>query len=214
MLGKKAKKAKASEAKTSEEFIQLQREKTANQWIPVADIEGSIVYRKDNLLIGMLRVQPLNIDLFSDNEKKRKVEALAEELNGENEGLQIFCIGRPVDLNNYLEWLQDKARLEQDYTRKRVLKAFIKEASYTASSGETVERRFYIIISKQNSEKAEEELINRLRDLQNKLSSAELISNICKDDELMDVYSLFAHPIQAAFERSAVEMDIPPVLDI
>lgn len=199
---------------TSEEIIQQQREKTANQWIPIADIEGNVVYRKDGLLVGMLRVQPLNIELFSDKEKNRKIEALAEELNGEKEGLQIFCIGRPVDLNGYLEWLQDIAKQEQDYTRKRVLKAFIKEASNTASSGETVERRFYIIITKKAGKKAEEELISRLRDLQHKLSSADLVSSICKDDELMDVYSLFAHPAQASFERTTIEMDFAPILDI
>jgi F pilus assembly Type-IV secretion system for plasmid transfer. len=199
---------------SKEEIVQQQREKTANQWVPVADIDGNIVYKKDNTLVGMLRVQPLNLDLLSDKEKRRKVEALAEELNGENEGLQIFCIGRPVDLNNYLEWLQEKTKQEQDYTRKRLLKSFIKEASNTASNGETVERRFYIIISKKADNKAEEELTGRLRDLQHKLSSAELISNICKDDELMDVYSLFAHPVQASFERATIEMELAPILDI
>jgi hypothetical protein len=205
---------KKKEPALKEDIVQQQRERTANQWVPVADIDGNIVYRKDNILVGMLRVQPLKLDLLSDNEKKRKVEALAEELNGENEGLQIFCIGRPVDLNNYLEWLQDKAKQEQDYTRKRVLKAFIKEASNTASSGETVERRFYIIITKTVGNKAEEELTNRLRDLQHKLSSAELVSSICKDDESMDVYSLFAHPIQASFEKATIEMQLAPLLEI
>lgn len=198
---------------SNEDIIKQQREKTANQWIPISDIEGEVAYRKNNLLVGMLRVQPLNIGLFSDNEKKRKVDALAEELNGENEGLQIFCIGRPVDLDNYLEWLQDKARQEQDYTRKRILKSFIKEASDTASSGETVERRFYIIFTKKAGNKAEEELKNKLRDFQHKLSSAELMSHICKDDELMDVYSLFAHPVQASFERFNIEMQLPPILE-
>jgi hypothetical protein len=198
---------------SKEDAVKIQREQTANQWVPIADIDKNIVYRKDGCLLGMLRVQPLNIDLLSDNEKRRKVEALSEELNGEKENLQIFCIGRPVDLNNYLEWLQDKAKLEQDYTRKRVLKAFIKEASNIASSGETVERRFYIIISKKAEDKAEEELMTRLRDLQYKLSSAELVSSICKDDELLDVYSLFAHPVQASFERATIEMMLPPILD-
>lgn len=199
---------------TSEEIIQQQREYSANQWMPIADIEGNVIYRKDGLLIGMLRVQPLNIDLLSDREKKHKVEALAEELNGENEGLQIFCIGRPVDLNSYLEWLQDKAKQEQVRIRKGVLKSFIREASHMASSGETVERRFYIIITKKAGNEAEEEITSRLCDLQQKLSSAELVSNICKDDELMDVYSLFAHPVQASFERATIEMELSPILEI
>lgn len=198
----------------SPEELQKQiRERTANQWIPISDIENNIVYRKDGHILGMLRVQPLNIDLLSDRERRNKVNALTEELNGEREPIQIFCIGRPVDLNNYLEWLQDKSKHENDYTRKRLLKAFLKEASYKASSGDTIERRFYIIVSKEYSNKAEEELMNRLYELKRKISAAGLISEICNEDELMDVFSLFSHPIQASFERATMEMLLPPVLE-
>lgn len=199
--------------KVSQEDLQKQtRELTANQWMPIADIEDNIVYRKDGCLVGMLRVQPLNIDLLSDRERKNKVSALSEELNGEKDYLNIFCIGRPVDLNNYLDWLQDKAKQENDFTRKRLLNNFVKEATYKASSGETIERRFYIIITKQNENKAAADLLNRLAELKRKLSTVGLISHICKDDELLDVYSLFAHPIQASFERASLDMMFPPVL--
>lgn len=202
------------ETLSQEEIIQQNKEKTAQQWIPISDIDGAIIYRKDNTMLAMMRVQPENLELLSDNEKKRKVDALAEELNGEKDGLQIFCIGRPVDLNNYLDWLQDKAKMEQDFTRKMVLKGFIQEASKTASSGETIERRFYIIISKENnSNKAADELIGRINELQIKFNQAELNTNICYDDEILDVLSLFANPIQASIERNTIQMDLPTLLE-
>jgi hypothetical protein len=198
---------------TPEEQVQQNREKTAQQWIPIADIEDNIVYRKDNYIMAMLRVQPENIDLLSDNEKRRKVDSLAEGFNSEKEPLQIFCVGRPVDLNSYLESLQEKAKMEQDFTKKMVLKGYIQQASKMASSGETVERRFYIIVSKKvQDSKSEDELINRINELHIKLSQAELTCEICKEDELMDVFSLFASPVQAAFERTELEFDLPPVL--
>jgi len=204
---------KKKEEISPEEIVQQRREKTAQQWIPISDIEGPVVYRKDNLLAAMLRIQPENLELLSDNEKKRKVESLAEEINGETEGLQIFCVGRPVDLNNYLDWLQDKAKMEQDFTRKMVLKGYIQQASQMAVSGETTERRFYIIITKQTGVKAEEELINKINDLQIKFGQAELKSDICREDELMDVFSLFANPIQASFERTELKMSLPTLLE-
>jgi len=203
---------KKKEKISSEELQRQTRERTANQWMPISDIDGSIVYRKDGCLVGMLRVQPLNIDLLSDRERRSKVSTFTEELNGEKDHLQIFCIGRPVDLNNYLDWLQNKAKQETDYTRKRLLNNFVKEATYKASSGDTIERRFYIVISKQNENKAAADLLNRLSELRRKLSTVGLISNICKDDELLDVYSLFSHPIQASFERASLDMLFSPVL--
>lgn len=204
---------KKKEVVSEEEIVQQRREKTAQQWIPISDIQGCIVYRKDNLLAAILRVQPENLELLSDSEKKRKIESLAEELNGVTEGLQIFCVGRPVDLNNYLDWLQEKAKMEHDFTRKMVLKGYINQASQMASSGETTERRFYIIITKQVGTKAEEELINRINDLQGKFAQAELKSDICKEDELMDVFALFANPVQASFERTELRMSLPSLLE-
>lgn len=198
---------------SKEEIVQQQRKKTANQWIPIIDIDGITVYRRDKMIIGMLRIQPISIDLLSDKEKRRKVESLSEELNGINYDMHIFCIGRPVDLNNYLDWLQEKANQEQNYARKKLLKAYIKETSNIASSGNTVERRFYMIIKKKYEDKVEEELLTALRDLQNKLTAAELTTNICKDEELMDVYNLFAHPAQASFERTTMEYGLTTLLD-
>lgn len=213
MIKNKTKNKTKKQELTQEELTQQKREKTAQQWIPIADIEGSIVYRKDNILVSMLRVQPENIDLLSDNEKRRKVESLAEGFNGEKESLQIFCVGRPVDLNSYLENLQEKAKMEQDFTRKMVLKGYIQQASQMASSGETTERRFYIIITKNIIDsKSENELINRINELQIKITQAELTCDVCQEDELMDVFSLFASPVQAAFERTELEFDLPPIL--
>lgn len=207
------KKNKNSQTLNEEELLQQKREKTAQHWMPMADIEGPIVYHKDNHISGMLRVQPENIDLLSDKEKRRKIDALAEGFNGENEPFQIFCVGRPVDLNNYLEMLQEKAKMEQDFTRKMVLKGYIQHTSKLASSGEAIERRFYIIFTKKiKDSKTQSELINRLNEFQIKLSSAELSSSICYEDELMDVFSLFANPVQAAFERTELEYDLPSII--
>lgn len=205
-------KKKKLEEIPQEEIEQQRKEKTAQDWIPVADIEKNILYRKDKVLAGALRIQPENLELLSDREKERKVEALAEELNGENEDMEIFCIGRPVDLNNYLEWLQEKAKMESDFTRKMLLKGYIQQASQLASGGEMTERRFYFIFKKPVGNKAELELISKLTDFTHKLAQAELVSHVCSDDELLEVLSLFANPLQASVEKAEVSFDLPPLL--
>lgn len=207
-------KFKKKETLTEEERVQQTKQKTAQQWMPVADIKNSLIYRKDNTLIGMFRVEPLNLELLSDNEKRRIIEALAEGLNGETESFQIFCIGRPVDLNSYLDWLQEKAKHESDYTRKNILKGFIQQAFETARSGEVIERRFYTIITKKyDNDKSEKELLTRLTDLQSKFLQAELKTKICNEDELMDVLSLFVNPIEMAFEQVALSYNDITILE-
>lgn len=208
----KFKKEKKEEL-TEEEKIYKRREETVQQWMPIADVEGNVVYRKDNLLVSMLRIQPENIDLLSDREQKRKVEALAEGYNGEKEHIHIFCVGRPVDLSDYLEDLNSQAKMQQDFTRKMLLKGYILQASNIASSGEAAERRFYVIIfSKMENNKSVNELIGRVQELNNKFSKAELNCNVCDEDELMDVLALFASPLQASFEKTILEYELAPIL--
>lgn len=203
---------KKKQALTTEESVKIRREKTAQQWMPVADIEGSIVYRKDGFLLGAIRIQPENLALLSDAEKRRRIESLTEQWNGEKHGFQIFCIGRPVDLNDYLGVLQEKAKAEQDYTRKRVLKGYIQQASEMASSGETIERRFYLLLTQAEGDRAVQDLTSRLNEFSIKMAQAELSVSACKDDELLDIFTLFANPIQAAYERSEIRYTLPSLL--
>ncbi|HHV30708.1 MAG TPA: conjugal transfer protein TraC [Clostridium sp.] len=201
------------DVKSAEEIKQETKVKTAQQWMPIRDIDKSIVYRKDGILIGILRLTPINIDLLSNNEKKRIVDAVYEAINGETEPLQVFCIGRPVDLNSYIEWMQDKAKSEENFTRKQILKSYIQEASELAASGETTERRFYVIISKNDSPKKIEELVTKLRDLKSKFTNAGLKASVCNDDEIIDLYSLFSNPIQAAYERTEITYHYSTLLE-
>ncbi len=206
---KKAKKEELSE----EEKVQQRREKTAQQWIPIADIDGPMAIRKDDVLVKMIKITPENLDLYSEKEKRRKIEALAEGLNGETEGFKFFCIGRPVDLNNYLTWLQEKAKQESDFVRRNLLKGFMHQASQMASSGETMERRFYLILTKPNGNKALMELNSRVEEFKEKFADAELEAEICDDDEVMDVLDLFANPNQAGIEKTRISHDITTFLE-
>jgi hypothetical protein len=203
---------KKKEVVSVEQQEQLSKQKTAQQWIPVSDIRNNIVIKKNGKLVMMLRIQPLNLDLLSDRECNKKVEALVEGFNGQNESLQFFCIGRPVDLNNYLQRLQDKVKQENNFTRKMLLKGSIQHASKVASSGDITERRFYLIISKPMGKKAEEELSMRIEQLKMALFNAELHSDVCREDELIDVLSLFANPVQASVEQAELQYQIPTLL--
>lgn len=201
------------EVLTSEEKVTKTRDLTAQQWLPISDIEGNVIYRKDNIITAMLRVQPENIELLSDREQRRKVDSLAEGFNGERESIQIFCVGRPVDLSDYLEDLNGQSKMEQDFVRKMVLKGYIQQASKIASSGEASERRFYVIIFKYiEDSRTEKELINRINELHIKFSQAELNCEICNEDELIEVLALFTSPIQAAFEKTVLEYELAPIL--
>ncbi|MCL5981989.1 MAG: hypothetical protein M1571_05680 [Firmicutes bacterium] len=56
--------------------------------------------------------------LKSDNEKKRVVSALHEAVNGFKEPVQVFSIGRPIDLGRYIRHIGEKTAAETNTVRK------------------------------------------------------------------------------------------------
>ena len=188
------------------------RQKAAQDWLPIFDIKDNTVYRRDGEIVSIVKIQPLNIKLLTANEQKVKINALLEALNGMDFSFQIFITAKPVDLDGYiakLEMMKEYANTK----RKRLLEQYIKTASRKASSGEALERNFYIICSMLKDKKAGEAvLFEKAREVAANLTSAGLSSHVCNEQDLRDLYFTFAHPVQSAVERSPLEnIALPPL---
>ena len=169
-------------------------EKRAQDWYPISDIRDSTVYMKDGRILSVLRVYPINISLLSKTEKKSKIAAVSEWLNSEKENIQIFCVGRPMDLAHFQDWQQEILDTTEDYVKKQILKNYIIHTAALATSGNVTERRFYIILSKEAKKGAEKELLVKLEEIRQKLVNAQLRSEICSERELKSLYLLFSFP--------------------
>lgn len=195
---------KGQDKKNQEKEVKKKQEdkKSVQEWMPVFDVVGGMK-RRDGFLVMALEVMPKNLDLLSKNERKRIISNLHEIINGQQEYLSWVSLGRPVDLDQYLNGLEQKAKNTDDLVRKKILNIYIKQAVNMASSGETLERKFYIVITEDEKiEHARQELENRIRELQSNLQTADLKSEICEDKELINLLFIFTHPAQAAFERT------------
>lgn len=189
--------------KKNKEKVKVEiRQKTAQDWLPVADVYNSLLYRKDKHLVAILKVEPINISLLSDNEKKRIIAALHEVFNGIQEQIQIISIGRSVDLDGYIAGMEQTAQETQDFSRKKLLRGYIRQAAEMAAGGDTLERRFYILLSQKQGKYAEEELKNRARELAGNIASTGLGVELCSDKLIIDLLFAFHQPGQSAFERA------------
>jgi len=181
---------------------QSQQNNSVQTWLPFKDIHGGLIYRKDGGLVAVLRVMPYNLNLQSENEKKRVISSIHEAINGQQEAFQILCIGRPVDLDGYLKALQEKTRDTETFQKRRLLQNYIQYVAGLAAGGEAMERRYYILIPELSKSKQMKEIVSkRAHELTEKLKRAGLDVNICSDQEIIDLFFTFTHPIQSAFER-------------
>lgn len=189
---------------------------TTQEWLPIKDIKNNLVYMKDNRVVAAIRVQPVNINLLSNNEKKRKIKRLEEVLNGIDYGYQIISIGKPVDLDAYITRLEQMRANTEDMVRKKLLTIYAKQAAAKAVSGEALERHFYMLVDQKLGKKPhldEQIAIQKATQLASNLSSAELLSSVCTDYDLRTLHFIFTNPAQAAFERAPVDLVfLPPTL--
>lgn len=178
---------------------------SSQQWLPIKDVSNGFIVRKDGALVCAIRVQPINLNLLSTNEKRRKVKSLEEVLNGTDYSIQIISIARPVDLDAYIAKLQKIRSQEENSIKHRLLGDYISQAAAVAVTGDALDRQFYILLDEFPTNKhhqSEAILIRRATELISNLNSADLSSHLCSDEELRELLFIFTHPAQAAYERA------------
>ncbi|CFX16367.1 Uncharacterized [Syntrophomonas zehnderi OL-4] len=184
-----------------EASIKEKEKMTAQDWLPIKDITSHFLFRKDGQLVAVLKIEPINIVLKSDSEKKRIVSAVHEAWNGIQYAIQILALPRPVDLDKYLDELQEIARETTDIARKRILQEYIHYIAGIVRGGEALERRYYLLISMAEVKQGKEELLKRAYELAANLETSGLKVNICDDVQIIDMAFSFLHPSQSAFEQ-------------
>ena len=188
---------KTKTGKNSDKAEQAQKN-SIKEWLPLIDIRGRTAKARSGSYLAFLRVTPINLSLKSENEKRRIVSAFHEVLNGLRDSIQIFSIGRPIDLDVYIRNIGIRIDDETNIIKKRLLKEYVRYASGLVSEGEAHEQRFYIVVSNLD----ESSVINSAHELNSNLRGAGLESLLCDGQEIMDLLFCFFNPDKLATERA------------
>lgn len=176
------------------------KKKTSQDWLPFYDVANSFIFRRDGELVAVLRIEPINISLKSEGEKRRIITTMHEALNGQLEPVQIFCLPRSVDLDVYLEKLHRQVKETSNQVKKRLLAEYVSYVATVVRAGEAIEHRYYVILSQKPSQYAKEELAQRAFELASNFSRSGLKVAVCDDAAILDMLFSFFQPVQAVFE--------------
>ncbi len=131
----------------------------AQDWLPLADLDDGLLYRSDGGVVGGVTVSPFSLDLKSASEKRTVIGAIHAALNGLKQPWEIVSMFRPVDLDAYLTVL-DRLLQDTDPRRKPVLQSYLLWVAGMIHSGEAVERKYYVLITRTGQDAAREHLAN------------------------------------------------------
>ena len=185
------------------------RGQTAQEFINVKDIKGKILFSKDNQVFAYVKIHPISLELLSRKEKEQITRQLTSELSTETKPFKFFAISRPVDISTLLNDLQDTYTNSNDLMQKKLIKESIKTIHDYATTGEVVERQFFVIIWQKNNEDAQREILKRAAELAGKFEACNIRAEVADQSTIVQLCNLFANPSFGYTEDSDIAQAVP-----
>lgn len=170
------------------------KKQTANDFVNIKDIKSSLLYTRDNNIFSYIRLQPISIDLLSQNEKKILINTLTAELSSETKPFQFFAISQVVDMSKLKNSLYDVLNETSDNIRRRLINEEINQIASFALSGEIIERQFFVIVWEQLTDDNELVIKRRATELAYKFQSCGVNADVLNQNQIYHLVKLFAHP--------------------
>lgn len=184
-------------------------ENSANEEINVLDIKNNYIFTRDNLIISIIKINSINMQLFSDKELQQKVTDITSELSSENNEFKFFSISRPVDVGSLIDDLREKLNNTENPKIKMILKKNINETLKLTMTGEVIERQNFMIIYEQYTDNAEKDLLKRAIDLINKFENCDIKAELLDENLLIQLCNSFTNVNYAFKEDTEFDEKIP-----
>ena len=146
------------------------RKKTLQEWLPIQILyEDGIVKTKDNRLIKIIKINPINYNLKSDLEKEAILNSYKIFLKTCNFDIQILIQSNKRDLTPHIKNIQKNISQKENKYLKEIAKEYINYINKINLNKKSASKDFFIIISnkinsKKDSFNSEEILKNDLKE--------------------------------------------------
>lgn len=131
---------------------------SVQEWLPIKNIVNGVVITKDNRLIKIVEVMPVNFHLKTPAEQQTIIYYFASYLKIAPRSLQIRVITQRLDLEGYLRTMRDYYASEDNDRCRTMIEDNISEVSYIAAN-EVTTHRFFIIFEYDPSMKARDKTV-------------------------------------------------------
>ena len=102
-------------------------------------------------MVAGLKIAPFNLGLKSARETQSIIQSFQAALNGFTVPWQLVSLSRPVDLGAY--WVHlDQVAAQVSGPRQRMLRDYRHWVQAQAQSGQQVERRYYLLMTRQGKD--------------------------------------------------------------
>ncbi len=183
---------------------------TANEFTNVKDVRKGYLYTKNGYIFLYMKVNYLNIDLMSDEEKESITNNLAASFEGDRKDFTYFSIPRETDMDKPKQCIREHFDNHiNDIGRRHILAEMMLEVTELSTNGENFEHQHYIKIWNQlgmDESKAKAELLKRAEDFISRYATVGITLELLNDSDILKICTLFAHAVQAPHETIDVRV--------
>lgn len=127
------------------------KNKTLQEWLPIKEIDKKgVVKLKNNNLIKIIKVNPINYNLKSDLEKESILNSYKIFLKTCNFDIQILIQSNKEDLSHHINNIQKNISKKENKYLEKISKNYIQYINKINSERKSSSKDFYIIISNEN----------------------------------------------------------------
>lgn len=165
-----------------------------NEFLNVKDIKNNYLYTLDEQVIIFIKVNPINIELFSDDELERKMDLDSIEFSGEQYPYKIIVIPRTVDISEHIHEQEELKKQIDDDVCIKIINNRIIDTTEIVEDKNIIENEFYIMIYDKNKENIEFELNKRANNWVNRLKNCNLKSEVLDERDIILLIKSFTIP--------------------
>lgn len=186
--------------------LQKSKKKTsARNQIAIQGVRDGILILPNNEYRVVLQVSSLNFELRSEDERDAIIEAYEDFLNSVGTSLQILVRTREIDMDRYLDDLQERLKDEKIPVYRRQLKNYDAFIRSLITDNKILTRHFYIVVPYKVHDKTDFDLVSeQLKitvDIIGKgLSALGMRADQLDSLEVLDLFYSFYSPTQAKLQ--------------
>jgi len=183
----------------------LQKSKTKSSsraQIAIKGVRDGILILPGNQYRAVLEVSSLNFELKSEEEQDAIIDTYESFLNSVGSSLQILIRTREIDMDKYLEELNERLHGETEKVYKQQLKNYDEFIRSLITTNKILTRHFYLIVpytatNKTDFELVQEQLNLKLDIVAKGMTRLGMHTKELSSLEVLDLFYSFYNPVQA-----------------
>lgn len=172
---------------------------TAQSWLPIKDLHDGCLIRRDGGVVAGVQIAPFSLQLKSERERESAIRGFQAVLSGITVPWELVSLYRPTDLDAYLAALDNRIT-ETTGPRRHLLTEYTRWVRTKIQSGETVERRYYLLFTRTG----QDAIAEHRQTLRGLMEDAQRIRgfrvDVLTDAHWRELLFLVFHAAQAAVE--------------